>query len=267
MKTRIDRKFAALAAAKKKGFIAYVTAGDPSPDETVEIVLELERAGVDIVELGIPFSDPLADGPVNQASAMRALAAGATLPKVLEIVRKIRATSQIPLMCYSYVNPLGAPGFEKSIRELAEAGVDGLLLLDLPVDEDQGELAILRQYGLNYVALVTPTSPEARIKRIVKKASGFVYCVSREGVTGMQAKLSDTAAEVVMRTKKYTKAPVALGFGISSPETARAAADASDAIVVGSAIVDRFHKATHDAAGRRSAGEWVATLVAAVKEA
>ena len=169
-------------------------------------------------------------------------------------------------MCYSYVNPLAAPGFEKSIQELAAAGVDGLLLLDLPVDEDAGELALLKKSGLNYIALVTPTSPEERVKRIVRKASGFVYCVSREGVTGMQAKLSDTAAEVVTRTKRYTKVPVALGFGISSPETARAAAEAADAIVVGSAIVDRFHKAPHDAAGRRAAGEWVASLVAAVKE-
>ena len=266
MKTRIDKKFAELKKAGRKGFIAYITAGDPSLDDTVEIALELERAGADIVELGIPFSDPLADGPVNQAAAMRALAAGATLPRVLEIIRKIREQSQIPLMCYTYTNPLAAPGFEKSVSELATAGIDGLLILDLPVEESRGELAILKKYNLNNIALVTPTSPDERIRKIVKSASGFVYIVSREGVTGMQQQLSDGATALVERTKAHTKIPLALGFGISSPETARAAASAADGIVVGSAIVDRFWKAPHTPDGRREVGEWVATMVRAVKE-
>lgn len=265
MKTRIDRKFAELKKAGRKGFIAYITAGDPSVDDCIEIALELDRAGVDIIELGIPFSDPLADGPVNQAAAMRALEAGATLPRVLEIVRRIRERSQVPLMCYTYTNPLAAPGFEKSVSELATAGVDGLLILDLPVEESHDELAILKNYNVNNVALVTPTSPDERIKKIVKRASGFVYIVSREGVTGMQSKLSDGANALVERTRKHTNVPLALGFGISSPETARAAAEASDGIVVGSAIVDRFWKAPHTPEGRREVGLWVASLVAAVK--
>lgn len=267
MKTRIDKKFAALAAQQKKAFIAYIAAGDPSIDESVEIALELDRAGVDIIELGIPFSDPLADGPVNQAAAMRALAAGATLPRVLEIVRRIRGKSEIPLMCYTYTNPLAAPGFEKSVTELAQAGVDGLLILDLPVEESRAELAVLKKCGVNNIALVTPTSPDDRIRKIVRSASGFVYVVSREGVTGMQQTLSDGAGALVGRTRQHTKLPVAIGFGISTPENARAAAQAADGIVVGSAIVDRFWKAPRTAEGRHEAGRWVGEMVRAAKGA
>ena len=266
MKTRIDQKFAALRKAGKKGFIAYITAGDPSLRDTVEIVLELERAGVDIVELGIPFSDPLADGPVNQASAMRALDGGATLPHVLDAIHKIRAQSEIPLMCYTYMNPLAAPGFEKSVSDLAAAGLDGLLILDLPFEESRGELEILKKYNINNIALVTPTSPDERIKKIVRHAGGFVYVVSREGVTGMQQQLSAGANDLVARTRTHTKLPIALGFGISSPETARAAAQASDGVVVGSAIVDRFWKTPHTPEGRREVGEWVSAMVRAVKD-
>lgn len=266
MKTRIDRKFAELAKSGRKAFIAYIAAGDPTVEESVEIALELDRAGVDIIELGIPFSDPLADGPVNQAAAMRALQAGATLPRVLDIIRRIRERSQVPLLCYTYTNPLAAPGFEKSVGELAQAGVDGLLILDLPVEESRAELAVLKQHGVNNIALVTPTSPDERIRKIVRSAGGFVYIVSREGVTGMQQQLSAGAGSLVERTRKHTRLPVALGFGISSPETARAAAQAADGIVVGSAIVDRFWKAPHTPEGRREAGAWVATLVKAVKD-
>ncbi len=266
MKTRIDKKFAELKKAGKKGFIAYITAGDPTIDDSIEIALELDRAGVDVIELGIPFSDPLADGPVNQAAAMRALEAGATLPRIIEIIRRIREHSQIPLMCYTYTNPLAAPGFEKSVSELAAAGLDGLLILDLPFEESRGELEILKKYSVNNIALVTPTSPDKRIKKIVRHGSGFVYVVSREGVTGMQQQLSVGANDLVARTRAHTKLPIALGFGISSPETARAAAQASDGVVVGSAIVDRFWKAPHTPEGRREVGEWVATMVRAVKE-
>ena len=193
--------------------------------------------------------------------------AGATLPRVLEIVRRIRERSQIPLMCYTYTNPLAAPGFEKSVSELAAAGVDGLLILDLPVEESKTELALLKKHGLNNIALVTPTSPDERIRRIVRSASGFVYVVSREGVTGMQQSLSQGAGALVARTRAHTKLPVAIGFGISSPETARAAALAADGIVVGSAIVDRFWKAPHTPEGRREAGQWVADMVRAARDA
>ena len=171
MKTRIDKKFAELKKAGKKGFIAYITAGDPTIDDSIEIALELDRAGVDVIELGIPFSDPLADGPVNQAAAMRALEAGATLPRIIEIIRRIREHSQIPLMCYTYTNPLAAPGFEKSVSELAAAGLDGLLILDLPFEESRGELEILKKYSVNNIALVTPISAPHTIPIIAGRSN------------------------------------------------------------------------------------------------
>lgn len=264
--TRIDMTFNRLRREGRKGFIAYITAGDPSLEATKEIVLRLEESGVDLVELGIPFSDPLADGRVNQESAARALAGGTTLDRVIDCVAGIRAKSQMPLMCYTYLNPLCAPGFEKSAADLATAGLDGLLILDLPFEEARNESAVLRRAGLNQIVLVTPTSADDRISRIVRRASGFVYCVSREGVTGAQQNLSEGAAAVVARTRAHTKLPVALGFGISTPEVARQAAMAADAIVVGSAVVDRFHRAEQTAAGRREAAAWVGTLVQAVKE-
>lgn len=264
--TRIEKKLADLKKQGTKGFVAYITAGDPSLKATVEIVHRLEDVGVDFVELGIPFSDPLADGRVNQESAGRALAAGTTLYGVLDAIAEIRKRSQIPLVAYTYMNPVYALGFERVVHRAAAAGLDGMLVLDLPVEEQGGYAGILKKNGLNNICLVTPTSPNERIKRIVKVGTGFVYCVSREGVTGMQKKLSSGAAELVERTHRLTGLPVALGFGISTPETARAAACAADAIVVGSGIVDRFHRAAHTSAGRIAAARWVGTLVKAAKD-
>jgi tryptophan synthase alpha chain len=267
MSTRIDRRFAALQANGEKGFIAYVTAGDPNLKATEDIVLRLGEVGVDIVELGIPFSDPLADGPVNQASAARALEAGTTLEGVLGMVQRIRRHSDIPIMCYTYMNPIHARGAAGVLRDAAEAGVDGMLFLDLPVEESGPYVEWMRKYNVNNITLVTPTTPPARIARIVAKASGFVYCVSREGVTGAQKSLGSAALDLVARTKELTPLPVALGFGISSPEHAKAAARAADAVVVGSAIVNRFHEAPATSAGRLAAAAWVGRMVAAVKEA
>jgi len=266
MKTRIDRCFEGLRARGKKGFIAYVTAGDPNLRDTRDIVLRLEDAGADIVELGIPFSDPLADGRVNQESAARALASGTTLPGVLQLIRDIRRTSQLPLLCYTYMNPIHALGAARVVREAAEAGLDGLLFLDLPVEEAGPYASLLKRHHINSIPLVTPTTPNARIARIVQNATGFVYCVSREGVTGAQQKLSAGASKLVRRTQALTDLPVAMGFGISTPEHARAAAAAADAIVVGSAIVNRFHTAPHTAAGRKTAAAWVGRMVKAVKD-
>ena len=264
--TRIEKMFTDLRAAGRKGFIAYLTAGDPDLAATHDIVLALEDAGVDLVELGVPFSDPLADGRVNQESAARALAAGTTLPGVLDLVARLRGRTQIPLLFYAYANLFAAPGFDRSIAATAKAGVDGLLLLDVPVEEGADCEALLRRNRVNNICLVTPTTPDARIAKIVRHASGFVYCVSREGVTGVQAKLAGAASDVVARTRAQTKLPVALGFGIGTPDQARAAAAAADAIVVGSAIVNRFHEAPHTAAGRKAAARWVGTLVRATRE-
>lgn len=267
MSTRIERKFADLKKAGEKGFIAYITAGDPSMDATEDFVLRLAAAGVDIVELGIPFSDPLADGRVNQESASRALAAGATPRKVIEMVARIRERCDVALMGYTYMNPVHARGAERFMREASSAGFDGLLLLDLPVEEAGPYLKSMKRHRLNHIALVTPTSPPDRIAKIAAAATGFVYCVSREGVTGTQQQLSPAALDLVRRTKSLTDLPVALGFGIGTPGHARSAARVADAVVVGSAIVNRLHEAPATAKGRQAAADWVATLVRAVKGA
>lgn len=264
--SRIASCFDRLRKDGEKGFIAYITAGDPSLKATRDTVLLLEDEGVDIVELGIPFSDPLADGRVNQMSALRALAAGTHLDGVLDCIQSIRRTSQIPILCYSYLNPLLSGGFDRSARGAAKAGMDGLLILDVPVEEGGPYANTLEQHGLDHVFLVTPTSPAERIKRIVKMSSGFVYCVSREGVTGMQKDVHAGADQLIRRIKRHTKLPVALGFGVSNPKQARTAVQVADAVVVGSAIVNRFHEAPRTAAGRKQAAAWVGRLVRAVKE-
>ncbi len=266
MNTRIDDCFARLRARGEKAFIAYLTAGDPSLDETEARVLALEAAGVDIVELGIPFSDPLADGRVNQESAQRALTAGTTLTGVLDLVARIRRRSQLPLLCYTYMNPVHAHGVEPVAKKAARAGLDGLLMLDLPAEEAGPYADALEHNGLNLIALVTPTTPDARIRKIVRRASGFVYAVSREGVTGVQQELGPSARDLLLRTKRLTSLPVALGFGIATPAHARAAAQDADGIVVGSAIVQRFHEEPASEKGRRAAARFAATLVTAAKD-
>ncbi|MFA7257868.1 MAG: tryptophan synthase subunit alpha, partial [Kiritimatiellales bacterium] len=213
-KTRVDQKFAALKKQGKKGFIAYIGAGDPTLNDTVDIVLRLEEAGVDIVELGLPFSDPLADGRVNQDSATRALAAGSTFDGVMEMVFKIRERSQIPMIFYAYLNTLYARGFEKAMNEAAAAGIDGFLILDMPREESGPYKKYISAANLNNISLITPTTPEERIKQIVKEADGFVYCVSREGVTGVRDSIAEGARGLVGKIKTHSKLPVALCSGI-----------------------------------------------------
>ena len=266
MANRIDTMFRELRSRGEKAFIAYITAGDPSLDETVERVLCLEKAGVDLVELGLPFSDPLADGRVNQESAARALAAGATFDGVLECVKKIREKSQIPLIFYAYMNPLLPRGFEQSMKMAAEAGIDGFLLLDLPVEEAEPYRPALDANGLHTVQLITPTTPDERIEKITKEAGGFIYCVSREGVTGVRSELASGAGALVERIRDKTALPVALGFGIGTPEQAADAAGCADAVVVGSAIVNAFHQAAPTPAGREQVRDMVGAMVTAVKQ-
>jgi len=263
--TRIDRKFAELSQQGSKGFIAYLAAGDPNLADTVDIVLRLEDAGVDMVELGLPFSDPLADGRVNQEAAARALEAGATFDKVMQCVGQIRQRSQLPMIFYAYMNPLLSHGFENSMKAASEAGIDGFLLLDLPFEEAGPYRQSLKNHGLNAIQLVTPTTPDDRIEKIVRRANGFIYCVSREGVTGVQARIAEGAADLVQRIKHRTGLPVALGFGIGTPEQARNAAQIADAVVVGSAIVNAFHNNPHTPEGRAAAAAFVGEMVNAVK--
>ena len=236
---RIDRLFADLREKKRKALIAYLVAGDPDLESTAQLVPALAEAGADLVELGIPFSDPLADGIVNQLGCQRALDAGTTLPKVLEMVSRLRKEKcQIPLVLFTYYNPVFAYGRERFEKDAARAGADGLLLLDLPPEEADHDLPPATD--LRRIVLVAPTTPEARLREVARRASGFVYYVSREGVTGMQKSLPVTLNERVTLLKKTTPLPVCVGFGISNPGQAGQVARLADGVVVGSAIVDRI---------------------------
>jgi tryptophan synthase alpha chain len=235
--TRIGERFLKLRAEGRKGFVAFLTAGDPSLDRTVELALELDAAGADVLELGVPFSDPLADGPVIQRASERALARGVTLERVLDAVRGIRRRSQLPLVLFSYFNPLFRYGLDRLTRTAREAGVDGVLVTDLPPEEAGEWLEPMRAAELDTVFLAAPTSPDERLRRVADASRGFVYAVSRTGVTGERDALSDDARPLVRRLKQLTGEPVALGFGIASPEQVKAAAEVADAVVVGSALV------------------------------
>ena len=239
---RIDAHFANLRSSGKRAFVAYVAAGDPTLDATIDIVLALERAGVDIVELGVPFSDPLADGVVNQMAADRALKAGATTPKVLEMIRQLRTKSQIPLVLFTYLNPVYTYGYEQFHIDAAAAGVDGILVLDLPPDEVAQNSELKPTPELRHIQLIAPTSPVERIATIAKSAEGFVYYVSRLGVTGAQVEVASGIAEQVTLIKASTEVPVCVGFGVSNPEQAAQVASMADGVVVGSAIVKLIEK-------------------------
>lgn len=235
---RIDACFQNLRQAGRKAFVAYLVAGDPSPARTPELVAALERAGVDLIELGVPFSDPLADGLVNQLGAQRALEAGTTLDAVFEAVRTIRRTSQIPIIFYVYFNMIHHAGASRFLTRCVEEGVDGVLPLDLPPEEAGPEWAA--NPGVRRISLIAPTTPESRIERITARSSGFIYYVSREGVTGMQQSVASGIDARVTLIRKHTALPVCVGFGVSNPEQARQVARFADGVVVGSAIVDRI---------------------------
>jgi tryptophan synthase alpha chain len=244
MHNRIDDCLARLRSQKRKGFIPYICAGDPNLKKTAELGLALEKSGADLLELGLPFSDPLADGIVNQLAAQRALAADTTIRGVFDCVREIRRQSQIPIVLYSYLNPIFQFGAEKFHREAEGAGVDGLLILDLPPEEDGGDAAAggFATGNVLHIRLVAPTTPADRIKEIAKNAKGFLYYVSREGVTGARDSIASSLVEKVAELKKISDLPVAVGFGISNPGQACEAARYADAVVVGSAIVDLIAK-------------------------
>ncbi len=237
---RIVERFARLRRERAKGFIVYIGAGDPNLEATRQLALGFDQAGVDVLELGVPFSDPLADGLVNQLAAQRGLESGTTPAKVLATVAAIRQASQIPIVLYIYFNLVHRYGVEKFIQDAARAGVDGLLTLDLPPEEAGNYESLMRQAGLCVIYLVAPTTPEERIELIVKRGTGFIYYVSREGVTGMQTKVSDTIVAMTGKIRAHTDLPIAVGFGISNPEQARLVAASAEAVVVGSAIVDQI---------------------------
>jgi tryptophan synthase alpha chain len=262
---RIVECFARLKRNGKKGFVVYIGAGDPNLEATRQLALAFDKAGVDVLELGVPFSDPLADGLVNQLAAQRGLESGTTPPKVLETVAAIRRESQIPIVLYIYFNLIHRIGVEKFIVAAARAGVDGLLVLDLPPEESENYEAIMRQAGLCNIYLVAPTTPDDRIELIVKRGAGFIYYVSREGVTGMQQKVSDTIGLMTAKIRAHTDLPIAVGFGISTPKQAKLVAQSAEAIVVGSAVVNQIAENGKSKELVERVGKFVKSLAEAVK--
>jgi tryptophan synthase alpha chain len=240
--TRIGELFRNLKREGRKALIAYLTAGDPSPAATPELVQALVRGGADLIELGVPFSDPIADGPVIQRAGERALAAGLTLAGVLEIAREARRKSEVPLLLFTYLNPVVRYGLERLAKDARAAGIDGCLLTDASVEEAHEYVGAMRAQGLDTVFLAAPTSTERRLKLVAQYSTGFAYLVSRTGVTGERDSLSDAVAPLIKAMRAITDLPLAVGFGISRPEQVAQAAAQADAVVVGSAIVRVIEK-------------------------
>ncbi len=239
--TRIDQTFAALAAEKRAAFIAYVMAGDPDFDTSLEIVRGLPAAGVDVIELGLPFTDPMADGPAIQLAANRALEAGMTLARTLDLARAFReGDDTTPIVLMGYYNPIYAMGVPTFLQAAKEAGIDGLIVVDLPPEEDDELCVPANAAGLNFIRLATPTTDDARLPAVLSNTSGFVYYVSITGITGAAEANAAAVAPEVARIKSQTDLPVCVGFGIKTPEGARDIAGIADGAVVGSAIVSRI---------------------------
>ena len=233
---RIEALFERLRAEKRTGFIGYITAGDPTPEHTPKLAAALERGGVDLIELGVPFSDPVVDGPVIQRGAARALEGGTNVRKVLRMAEEIRKSSQIPLLLFTYMNPVLRYGLEALARDAAACGIDGCLLTDLSVEEAEFYSGAMREHDLDTVFLAAPTSTPRRLKLAARQSTGFVYLVSRTGVTGERETLTADVAPLVAAMRRETALPLALGFGISTPEQVRQAGSLADAVVVGSAF-------------------------------
>ena len=258
--TRIARRFAELSRAGELGLVAYVTAGDPSLAVTEEIVVAAAEAGADVIELGVPFSDPLADGPVIQRASERALRSGTTLAGVLALVRRLRAKPDAPLVLFSYFNPILQMGLEKFATAAADAGADGVLVTDLTPEEGADYCAALRARGLDTIFLAAPTSTDARLERIAEFSRGFLYLISRTGVTGERAALPEDLPALVRRARKFTRLPIAVGFGISLPTHVSVLGGIADAAVVGSALVAEIEKAPSADAAARAVAERVRSL-------
>ena len=239
--TRIDRKFKELADQGKKAFVAYVMAGDPDFDTSLELVLGLPGAGVDILELGLPFTDPMADGPTIQLAGQRALDGGMTLLKTLDMARQFRQTDQnTPIVLMGYYNPIYSHGVDAFLKDAKEAGVDGLIIVDLPPEEDSELCIPAQKAGLNFIRLATPTTDDKRLPKVLQNTSGFVYYVSITGITGAAEAEAGDVEPAVTRIKAHTDLPVAVGFGIKTPEAAQSIASVADGAVVGSAIISEL---------------------------
>jgi len=237
MSDRLSSTFESLKASGQKAFVAYIAAGDPNFDASLDIMKTLADVGADIIELGLPFSDPLADGIVNQMAADRALKAGMTTPRVIELIQKFRETHETPIVLFTYLNPIYTYGFERFHHDAAAAGADGILLLDLPPDEAALNSDLAKHTGLKHIRLIAPTTPAERVELLAKSAEGFIYALSRTGVTGSHGAPAANIAEFVASIKQHTDVPVCVGFGITTPEQAKMVAHAADGVIVGSAIV------------------------------
>lgn len=263
MSTRISDAFATLRSQQKKAFIAYVAAGDPNFGESLQIMKALAGLGADIIELGLPFSDPLADGIVNQMAADRALKAGMTTARVLELIREFRKTHETPIVLFTYLNPVFTYGYEKFHADAAAAGADGILLLDLPPDEAGRNPDLAAASGLDHIRLIAPTTPADRVAMLAKASEGFIYALSRTGVTGAHGAPSANISEQVAAIKQHTQTPVCVGFGITTPEQAAMVAQAADGVIVGSAIVKQVELNPGNPA--KAVSDFAGPLIEAVK--
>jgi tryptophan synthase alpha chain len=250
MTTRIDARFAALKAEGRAALVTYLVAGDPDAEASLAIVKALPQAGADVIELGMPFTDPMADGPAIQAAGLRALAAGATMVKTLDLVRAFRkGDDATPIVLMGYYNPIYIYGNERFLADAKAAGVDGLIIVDLPPEEDEELCLPALQAGLSFIRLATPTTDDKRLPAVLKNTSGFVYYVSITGITGAAAPDSGKVGEAVARIKRHTRLPVVAGFGVRTAAQARAIAEGADGVAVGSALVDAV-KNSLDANGK-----------------
>ena len=273
MTTRIDARFAQLKKESRSAFVAFLMAGDPDPNTSLAIIKALPKAGADIIEIGMPFSDPMADGPSIQAAGLRALKAGMTLKKTIELVRAFRTEDRTtPLVLMGYYNPIYIYGVESFLTDAKSAGVDGLIIVDLPPEEDTELCVPTLKAGLNFIRLATPTTDDKRLPAVLANTSGFVYYVSITGITGAATANAKAVADAVARIKRHTRLPVCVGFGIKTPDAARAIAERADGAVVGTALVDAL-RGTLDAQGRASAttvnavADLAASLAAGVRGA
>lgn len=259
--SRIPKTFQKLKREGRKGFIPFITAGDPNLQTTHDLIVELACVGATVIELGVPFSDPMADGPVIQRASERALRHGFGLPEIFDVVRSVRKQTNVPIVLFSYFNPLLQFGLDKLVREAEHAEVDGILVTDLAPEEAGRFSAMLRAHEIDLIFLVAPTSTDERLRMIAERASGFIYAVSRAGVTGAREEVSAEAEKLVKRVRLVSDLPVAVGFGVSKPEHVRDVWRYADAAVVGSAIVEVIEKSA-DQAVVEKVGQFAASLMA-----
>lgn len=262
---RIDQKFQELKSKKQKAFIAYITAGDPSLQLTEELVLAFEKAGVDIIELGIPFSDPMADGTTIQAASQRALNNGMTLAKIFDLVKRLRVKTEIPIALMGYYNPIFSYGDENFIKRCKEIGIDGLIIPDLPPEEAKILCDAAKRADIGTVFFIAPTTTDDRLKANTKASTGFVYYVSLAGVTGTKQAVASDVVKQIKRAKQYTDKPICAGFGITDANQAKAIATYADGIIVGSAIIKKIQEHVGHKDCVEKVSQFVTSLVKAIR--